>query len=73
MRLTKERMEFSNQRLEASRLRNSPKSFLRHSCPFSARGEFRGESGVGDTRRALVGSVRSGTHPFCITIDRQAR
>ena len=33
---------------------------------------YRGEYGIEDTRRALIEAKRSGIHPFCITIDRQA-
>lgn len=35
--------------------------------------EYRGEYGVEDTRQALLEAKRSGIHPFCITIDREAR
>ncbi len=34
---------------------------------------YRGEYGIEDTRRALVESRRAGIHPYCITIDREAR
>ncbi len=34
---------------------------------------YRGEYGIEDTRQALVEAHRSGIHPFCITIDREAR
>ena len=34
--------------------------------------EYRGDYGIEDTRRALLEARRSGIHPFCITIDRQA-
>jgi len=34
---------------------------------------YRGEYGIEDTRQALVEAKRSGIHPFCITIDREAR
>ena len=33
---------------------------------------YRGEYGIEDTRRALIEAKRSGIHPFCITIDREA-
>lgn len=35
--------------------------------------EYRGEYGVQDTRQALLEAKRLGIHPFCITIDREAR
>ncbi|MCX7891159.1 MAG: hypothetical protein N2544_02160 [Burkholderiales bacterium] len=35
--------------------------------------EYRGEYGIEDTRQALVEARRSGIHPFCITIDAEAR
>ena len=34
---------------------------------------YRGQYGIEDTRRALVEARRSGIHPYCITIDEQAR
>jgi nitric oxide reductase NorD protein len=34
---------------------------------------YRGEYGIEDTRQALIEAKRSGIHPFCITIDREAR
>ena len=34
---------------------------------------YRGEYGVEDTRMALAEAHRRGIHPFCITIDREAR
>ena len=34
---------------------------------------YRGEYGVEDTRQALYEAHREGIHPFCITIDEQAR
>ncbi|MCW8906117.1 MAG: nitric oxide reductase activation protein [Sedimenticola sp.] len=34
---------------------------------------YRGQYGIEDTRRALVEARRSGVHPYCITIDEQAR
>jgi len=34
---------------------------------------YRGEYGIEDTRHALIEAHRSGIHPFCITIDREAR
>lgn len=34
---------------------------------------YRGEYGIEDTRQALVEAQRSGIHPFCITIDHEAR
>ena len=36
-------------------------------------GEYRGEYGIEDTRRALIEAKRSGIHPFCITIDREGQ
>jgi nitric oxide reductase NorD protein len=33
---------------------------------------YRGEYGIEDTRQALFEARRSGIHPFCITIDREA-
>lgn len=34
---------------------------------------YRGEYGIEDTRQALVEARRMGIHPFCITIDREAK
>ena len=34
---------------------------------------YRGEYGIEDTRQALLEAHRAGIHPFCITIDREAR
>lgn len=34
---------------------------------------YRGAYGVEDTRMALIEARRAGIHPFCITIDREAR
>ncbi len=34
---------------------------------------YRGEYGIEDTRRALIESKRDGIHPYCITIDTQAK
>jgi len=34
---------------------------------------YRGEFGIEDTRRALIEARRDGIHPYCITIDEQAR
>ena len=34
---------------------------------------YRGKYGIEDTRMALLEARRSGVHPFCITIDREAR
>ncbi len=34
---------------------------------------YRGQYGIEDTRMALLEARRSGVHPFCITIDREAR
>ena len=34
---------------------------------------YRGEYGIEDTRQALVEAKQAGIHPFCITIDQQAR
>jgi len=34
---------------------------------------YRGEYGIEDTRQALMEAHRDGIHPFCITIDREAR
>lgn len=36
-------------------------------------GEYRGEYGIEDTRRALIEAKRAGVHPFCITIDREGQ
>jgi nitric oxide reductase NorD protein len=36
-------------------------------------GEYRGEYGIEDTRRALIEAKREGVHPFCITIDREGQ
>ncbi|MFZ5556417.1 MAG: nitric oxide reductase activation protein NorD [Pseudomonadota bacterium] len=35
--------------------------------------EYRGEYGIQDTRQALLEAKRLGIHPFCITIDREAK
>jgi nitric oxide reductase NorD protein len=34
---------------------------------------YRGQYGIEDTRMALVEARRAGVHPFCITIDKEAR
>ncbi|MCX7673460.1 MAG: VWA domain-containing protein [Thiobacillaceae bacterium] len=34
---------------------------------------YRGQYGIEDTRMALLEARRSGIHPFCITLDREAR
>jgi nitric oxide reductase NorD protein len=34
---------------------------------------YRGEYGVEDTRMALLEAARTGIHPFCVTLDRDAR
>jgi len=34
---------------------------------------YRGDYGIEDTRQALIEAKRAGIHPFCITIDREAR
>jgi len=34
---------------------------------------YRGQYGIEDTRMALIEARRAGVHPFCITIDREAR
>lgn len=34
---------------------------------------YRGEYGIEDTRRALLEARRQGIHPYCITIDEEAR
>jgi nitric oxide reductase NorD protein len=34
---------------------------------------YRGEYGIEDTRQALIEARREGVHPFCITIDTEAR
>jgi len=34
---------------------------------------YRGEYGIEDTRRSLIEARRSGIHPYCITIDKEAR
>lgn len=34
---------------------------------------YRGDYGIEDTRRALIEARRAGVHPYCITIDREAR
>ena len=36
-------------------------------------GSYRGRYGIEDTRHALLEIKRSGIHPFCITIDREAQ
>ncbi|QEP44887.1 VWA domain-containing protein [Ectothiorhodospiraceae bacterium BW-2] len=35
--------------------------------------DYRGEYGIEDTRRALIEARRNGIHPYCITIDQDAR
>ncbi len=34
---------------------------------------YRGQYGVEDTRMALLEAARTGIHPFCVTLDREAR
>jgi nitric oxide reductase NorD protein len=34
---------------------------------------YRGQYGIEDTRMALLEAARTGVHPFCITLDRDAR
>jgi nitric oxide reductase NorD protein len=34
---------------------------------------YRGEYGIEDTRRALIGARLEGIHPYCITIDKEAK
>jgi nitric oxide reductase NorD protein len=34
---------------------------------------YRGDYGIEDTRQALIEAKNSGVHPFCITIDSEAR
>jgi nitric oxide reductase NorD protein len=34
---------------------------------------YRGQYGIEDTRQALIEARRAGIHPFCITIDREAK
>jgi nitric oxide reductase NorD protein len=34
---------------------------------------YRGRYGIEDTRQALIEARRAGVHPFCVTIDRDAR
>jgi nitric oxide reductase NorD protein len=34
---------------------------------------YRGDYGIEDTRRALIEARREGIHPYCITIDEEAR
>ena len=34
---------------------------------------YRGDYGIEDTRRALLEARRAGIHPYCITIDKEAR
>jgi nitric oxide reductase NorD protein len=35
--------------------------------------DYKGDYGIEDTRRALIEARRTGIHPYCITIDEQAR
>lgn len=35
--------------------------------------DYRGQYGIEDTRRALIEARRAGIHPYCITLDEQAR
>ncbi|MCP3869471.1 MAG: hypothetical protein GY703_15470 [Gammaproteobacteria bacterium] len=34
---------------------------------------YRGDYGIEDTRRSLIEARRAGIHPYCITIDGEAR
>ena len=34
---------------------------------------YRGDYGIEDTRQALIEAKRDGIHPFCVTIDTEAR
>jgi len=34
---------------------------------------YRGDYGIEDTRQALIVAKRDGIHPFCVTIDTEAR
>jgi len=34
---------------------------------------YRGQYGIEDTRRALIEARRTGIHPYCITIDHEAK
>jgi nitric oxide reductase NorD protein len=34
---------------------------------------YRGEYGIEDTRRALIEARYDGIHPYCITIDKEAK
>ena len=34
---------------------------------------YRGQYGIEDTRMALIEAARTGIHPFCVTLDRDAR
>jgi len=34
---------------------------------------YRGDYGIEDTRQALIEAKYEGVHPFCITIDKEAR
>jgi nitric oxide reductase NorD protein len=36
-------------------------------------GGYRGRYGVEDTRHALLEARRDGVHPYCITLDKEAR
>ena len=35
--------------------------------------EYKGDYAVEDTRHALIEAQAAGVHPFCITVDREAR
>jgi nitric oxide reductase NorD protein len=35
--------------------------------------DYRGEYSIEDTRHALIEAKNDGVHPFCITIDKEAR
>jgi nitric oxide reductase NorD protein len=35
--------------------------------------EYKGDYAVEDTRHALIEAQSAGVHPFCITVDREAR
>ncbi len=41
--------------------------------PDDYNGNYRGRYGIEDTRQALIEAKRLGIHPFCITIDQEAR
>ncbi|HSD60777.1 MAG TPA: hypothetical protein VLC55_07980 [Burkholderiales bacterium] len=59
--------------LDATRARTRLLITLSDGRPEDFSDGYRGEYGIEDTRQALIEAKRRGIHPFCITIDRDAR